>query len=105
MRESKRDDVQILAISIDPPELGRKMVANVKEKFNLDLSFPLLSDPGHQVIDRYGLLNPALAERGLPHPAVFLIDKTGVVRWRFVETDYKIRASNEQILEALKSLR
>ncbi len=65
--------------------------------------FIFLSDPGHRVIDRYGLLNPD--GRGWPHPATFIIDRRGIVRWKFVETDYRIRASNEQILDALRDLR
>jgi peroxiredoxin len=64
--------------------------------------FLFLSDPGHRVIDRYGLLNPE--GRGWPHPATFVIDRQGVVRWKFVEVDFRIRASNEQILEALARL-
>jgi peroxiredoxin len=66
-------------------------------------SFLFLSDPGHRVIDRYGLFNPA--GRGWPHPATFVIDRHGIVRWRFVEINYKVRASNEQILAALAALR
>lgn len=81
------------------------MVERVKKESNVTVTFPLLEDPGHKTIDRYGLLNPQLVDRGLPHPAVFVIDKEGIVRWKFVETDYKIRAANEQILQALKPLR
>ena len=62
-----------------------------------------LSDPGHRVIDRYGLWNPA--GRGWPHPATYVIDRQGVVRWKFVEVDYTIRASNQQIFQALARLR
>lgn len=62
-----------------------------------------LSDPGHRVIDRYGLLNPD--GRGWPHPATFVIDRQGIVRWKFVEVDYRVRATNEQILDALARLR
>lgn len=62
-----------------------------------------LSDPGHRVIDRYGIWNPE--GRGWPHPATFVIDRQGVVRWKFVEVDYKVRASNEQILAALRRVR
>ncbi len=65
--------------------------------------FIFLSDPGHRVIDRYGIWNPA--GRGWPHPAAYVIDRQGVVRWKFLEVDYKVRASNEQILEALARLR
>jgi peroxiredoxin len=62
-----------------------------------------LSDPGHRVIDRYGLWNPA--GKGWPHPATYVIDRQGVVRWKFVEVDYAIRASNQQVLQALSDLR
>jgi len=64
--------------------------------------FVFLSDPGHRVIDRYGLLNPD--GRGWPHPTTLVIDRRGVVRWKLVEVDYKVRPSNEQILEALGRL-
>ena len=64
--------------------------------------FVFLSDPGHRVIDRYGLLNPD--GRGWPHPTTLVIDRRGVVRWKIVEVDYKVRPSNEQILEALGRL-
>jgi peroxiredoxin len=63
-----------------------------------------LSDPGHRVIDRYGLFNPG-SDRGLPHPATYVIDRQGVVRWRFVEVNYRVRPSNEQVLEAINSIR
>ena len=52
-------------------------------------------DKEHKVIDRYGILNPD--SRGWPHPATFVIDPKGIVRWKFIEVDYKKRASNEQI--------
>lgn len=65
-------------------------------------SVVLLSDPGHKVVDQYGLLNPD--SKGLPHPATYIIDKKGVVRWKFVEVDYKTRPDSEEVLRALKSL-
>lgn len=65
--------------------------------------FTFLSDPGHKVIDRYGIFNPA-DRRGLPHPTMLVIDKKGVVRWKFIEVNYKIRPTNEMILAALARL-
>jgi peroxiredoxin len=61
-----------------------------------------LTDPGHKVIDRYGLLNPS--GRGWPHPATYIVDKQGVVRWKFVEVDYRLRPTNAQILAVLRDL-
>ncbi len=61
-----------------------------------------LEDKNHKVINRYGLLNPD--SPGWPHPATYVIDLQGLVRWRFVETNYRARASNEQILQLLRKL-
>ncbi len=66
-------------------------------------TFVFLSDPGHRVIDRYGLWNPE--GRGWPHPTTYVIDRQGIVRWKFVEVNFRVRPSNEQILEALARLR
>lgn len=60
--------------------------------------FPLLSDPDHRVMDRYGLLNEK-SKRPVPHPATYVIDRKGVVRWKFIEVDYKVRPSNEDVLK------
>jgi peroxiredoxin len=66
-------------------------------------NFPLLSDANHRVIDRYGLLNEQ-AGRPMPHPATYVIDRKGVVQWKFVEKDYKIRPSNEDVLAQVNKI-
>ena len=53
------------------------------------------------MISRYGLLNEK-DTRGLPHPTTLVIGRRGVVRWRFTEKNYRVRPTNEMILEALK---
>ena len=94
-------DTVVLAISIDSVENLKKTSARFSEDGSQSRII-LLSDPGHKVIDRYGLLNPN--SPGLPHPATYVIDKKGIVRWKFVDVDYKIRPDNEQVLKALKSI-
>ncbi len=66
-------------------------------------TYTFLSDPDHKVIDRYGLLNPH-DPRGIPHPTVFVIDTRGVVRWKFIELNYRIRPTNAMILDAVSKL-
>ena len=39
----------------------------------------------------------------LPVPAVFLVDKSGKITYVFSNPDYKVRLSNEELLEAVKS--
>jgi len=55
-------------------------------------------------IDRYGLLNPD-DPRGIPHPTTYVLDRQGVVRWKFTEVNYKIRPTNAMILEALSGVK
>lgn len=105
MLEGQKDkaNVQILAVSIDSHTDSLKMIQTLREKSTVSLDFPLLEDRDHKVIDRYGLLNPE--GKGWPHPATYVIDKQGIVRWKFVEIDVAKRPSNEQILMALGKLR
>ena len=88
-------------MSLDPADKLLQMRNRIKDKPGVN--FPFLSDLDHHVIDRYGLLNDK-ANRPMPHPATFVIDKQGIVRWRFIEVDYKVRPSNETVLTELKQL-
>jgi peroxiredoxin len=103
LTKEEKEKVQILAVSIDSHEDSRKFVQKLKERFAGDLDFPLLEDKNHKVIDRYGILNPD--GKGWPHPATYVIDQRGIVRWKFIETDYKKRPNNQQILGALREIR
>lgn len=100
-KENSIPDAVVLAITVDSTEDLKKVSGRVYGN-DPEPNIELLSDPGHKVIDRYGLLNPE--SRGLPHPATYVIDKKGIVRWKFVEVDYRVRPDNEQVLEALKSI-
>lgn len=102
MTKEEKGKVQILAVSIDSHEDSKKFVQKLKERFAGDLDFPMLEDKNHKVIDRYGIFNPE--GKGWPHPATYVIDKQGVVRWKFVEADYTKRPTNEQILQALRKI-
>lgn len=91
-----------MAVSVDAHDESRKLIELLEKEGGEKVTFPLLQDQDHKVIDRYGLLNPK--GKGWPHPATYVIDKQGVVRWKFIEVDYKIRPTNAAILEALKAL-
>ncbi len=73
-----------------------------------EVSFPILADPGHEIIDAYGLRDPAYEGQkvyGIPHPAVYLIDKNGKVTWAKVESNYRERPTSQEIRAALGSLK
>lgn len=102
---SRKESTRILVLSVDQPADLRRMVERISREDGVAPDFPFLADTGHRVIDRYGLLNPDDPRgRQIAHPATFIIDKEGVVRWRFVETDYRKRPTNEEILAALEKI-
>jgi hypothetical protein len=43
----------------------------------------------------------AVRTNGVPHPAVFVLDRHGHVRWAKLESDYRQRPTNEEIAAAL----
>jgi peroxiredoxin len=100
--DRRKSEVELLALAVDGRELLQRMADKISAE-GAKPDFTFLSDPGHRVVDRYGLLNPNDA-RGIPHPTTFVIDKAGVVRWKFIEVNYKIRPTNEMILAALDGL-
>ena len=88
------------------------MSKNFAEKIASDgkgrINFPILSDREHKIIDAYGLRDPAYEGQkiyGIPHPAVYVIDKQGKVAWVKIESDYKQRPTNEEIRAALDPLK
>ncbi len=81
------------------------MIDRISAEDGIIPDFTMLTDADHRVIDRYGIFNPdEPRNRPVPHPTTLVIDREGVVRWKFVEVDYRIRPTNEDILEALAEL-
>ena len=107
IRDQKLPATKVIGISPDAvnkvKDLADKVAAKTGSAFE---GVTLLSDADHKTIDAYGLLNMEAAQRGrfLPHPATFVLDAKGVVQWRFIEKDYKVRPTNEMILEALSKV-
>jgi peroxiredoxin len=99
--------VKIYAISPDSTGEGKEFAQLIVTDRRGAVTFPLLSDPGSRVIDRYGLRDEAYAgkrEDGIPHPAVFVLDAKGRVRWMKIETDFRERPSNAEIAAALDAI-
>ncbi len=67
--------------------------------------FPLLSDADFKVINRYGIYNPeGFQGRRVPHPAVYVVNRSGIVTWKFLDTNAQHRAENADIIKALDDL-
>ena len=73
--------VRPVVISIDPPDISRALSREA------GYTFTFLSDPSLAVIRRYDVANGEEAR-----PAEFLLDSTGIVRWRNLTNSMFVRA-------------
>jgi peroxiredoxin len=90
----------VVAISPEPPATSARLAAE------LNLTFPLLCDAAGDVMDRYGTRNRLTSARTvMPHPAVFIVDPGGAIRFRSVDRNYKRRTTMHTIFAALDGLR
>jgi peroxiredoxin len=102
------ENVKLYAISVDPPDVSKDFAKKIAADGKGEINFPILSDPDHKIIDAYGLRDPAYEGQkvyGIPHPAVYVIDKTGKVAWAKIESNYRERPNNLEIRVALDALR
>ncbi len=106
--KQKNDKFELVAISVDPADRIMQLREKIAKDGKGDVNFTLLSDPGHKTIDRYGLYDTAYAGKGfdgIPHPAVFIIDKDKKIRWAKIESDYKLRPTNAEIRAEIEKLK
>ena len=94
-------DTQVVGISVDPP-FSQKAWADQN-----NLNFPMLSDFSRQVVNQYGtaLQNFAGMEGYVSsHRAVFVLDKDGVVRYKWVSAPTD-EPNYDEINQALAKLK
>ena len=108
---------QILAISVDKPEVLKETLSKG------ELSYTLLSDSPADVLKAFGIAyrvddktvaryksvgidfekNTGYDHHILPAPAVFIVDQKGVVKFQYVNPDYKERIDGDILLTAAKA--
>ncbi|WP_197041867.1 peroxiredoxin family protein [Sandarakinorhabdus oryzae] len=92
----------LVGLSYDSPEVLAKFAVERK------IGWPLLSDPKSQVIDGWQLRDPAYPAGnrayGVPRPAVYVIDRKGIIRARLMEENYRVRPQPEAVLAAVDAL-
>jgi peroxiredoxin len=89
-----------VAISVDTPDVSRDWCKKI------GYTYPFLSDPDAKVITTYGILHKGASIEGgdIARPAEFLVDRKGIVRWRNLTEDLKVRTRPEQMLAAARAL-
>ena len=86
--------VQVIAVSPDDVD-DLRSTAN-----RLDNPYVFLSDPDLEAIDLYGIRR----DTRLPHPAMVIIDKQGIVQWFYVGKDYQKRPSASQLMQVIERI-
>ena len=93
---------ELLTISTDNAAQAKKAIADVKRRAGVEIEFPLLGDPELKAINAYNAkdpLNPRIAR-----PMTYIIDESGVIRWKFLDVRVGNRLKGDRIVAELKSL-
>ena len=89
---------RVLAICTD------SIADNATVSTNLGVGFSILSDPDLSVISSYGLRheggNP-IEGKDVARPGVFVLDRQGIVQWRSLTDNWRVRVRPETVLKEL----
>ena len=77
--EFNKRNCELLGLSIDSTHSHIAWMRNIKEKFGIDIPFPIIADLKMDVAKAYGMLHPGAADTSAVR-ATFLIDPDGILR-------------------------
>ncbi len=99
VKEIEKRGYKLAALSYDPTDVLQGFTGK------RGLSFTLLSDPKSEVIDRYGLRDPAYPvgnkAHGVPKPVIFIVGRDGTIKAKLFEESFKNRPSLALLLETI----
>lgn len=99
MAELEKANATVVAISVDSPFSLKEF----KNKYNLN--FTLLSDFNKEAIKAYDVVLPdLLGLKELAKRAVFILDKDGVVRYKWVSDDPRVEPDYEEVIKKANEL-
>ena len=85
-------NTEVLAVSTDDE------LTILKTARELRVRFRLIADVERRVISLFDVLHP---EQRIARPVTFIIDKRGVIRYRYIGKDFSDRSPIEDILQVL----
>jgi len=77
--EFSKINTELLGLSIDSHYSHLAWVRNIKEKFDVDVNFPIIADLSMKVANDYGMIQPGASDTSAVR-ATFIIDDKGVLR-------------------------
>jgi peroxiredoxin len=101
--EIEKRGYRIAGISYEPPQVDADFTAR------RGIVFPLLSDKGSVVIDRYRLRDPQYPQGnmayGAPRPIIFILDAKGVIRAKLYEDSFMKRPPVGLVIQTIDGLK
>lgn len=77
--EFSKLNTELLGLSIDSHYSHLAWVRNIKEKFDVDVNFPIIADLDMKVANAYGMIQPGASDTSAVR-ATFIIDDKGILR-------------------------
>ena len=77
--EFQKLNCELIGLSIDSYYAHVAWVRNIKEKFGIDIPFPIIEDLSMKVAKDYGMIQPGASDTSAVR-ATFIIDPNGVLR-------------------------
>jgi peroxiredoxin 2/4 len=95
-------DCDLLGLSVDSLFAHIAWVANIKERFGVEVPFPIVEDPSMAVARAYGMLHPG-AHTSATVRATFVIDPKGLIR-AIIWYPMNVGRSVDELLRLLTAL-
>ncbi|MGF1642221.1 MAG: peroxiredoxin [Thiotrichales bacterium] len=77
--EFQKLNCELIGLSIDSYYAHVAWVRNIKEKFGIDIPFPIIEDLSMKVANAYGMIQPGASDTSAVR-ATFIIDPNGILR-------------------------
>jgi thioredoxin-dependent peroxiredoxin len=91
----KQQNTEVLAISTDNPDEAKNLAVD------LQLPFKVISDPDHRIVDEYDIYD---RENDTAFITMFILDRTGTIRYKRIVEAPDDMLSAEEIVERLKDI-
>ncbi len=93
--EFQKLGAEVYALTADSLESVARAITEWK------LTFIVVADPSRETLRRYGLLNP---QDQSAMPATFVIDRQGLVRYRYIGMSATDRPDVREVLDAVRKV-
>ena len=94
--------LNVISVSVDEVPLIKKFADQQ------DIGYTMLSDPNGDINEELGIRDPQYpvgsAAFGVPRPVIYIIDRSGTIRARYMEPTYQTRPDLNVVLADVKAL-